>query len=313
MTKELCHGLPLSRAKSGHDAPGISPDPATIRLLLGVARNATQYPPNGEGVNRRSDVSGTAPEQDCKGRGWIKASGEAADPRHGYRVDTVQGSAGTSSVYRGEVAGGGAVSKRKVKRMTIQEQLNMVPMPLFLGGGMVAGGGYAFALWTRSTHTKEPVHPSCPSFVGKSPNKEKCKKPTTAQKGQEKTSYKVEWDAYDIEREGSKSCVENIEKKVDNKKSEKAGSYAQTEYNKSNYKPFYVICGHLQICAGARFLCTFRFLHTPADFVKLWFCIVGHGTKPTPLFASDQEILLSSNLGTAKNGCLFWTLQEAVN
>jgi len=80
-------------------------------------------------------------------RGWRKPSGTASDPRHGYRVDTVQGSAGTVSVYRGTVAGGGTVSNRKLNGMMAREStFELVPMPPFMGGGVAAVGGYAFAL-----------------------------------------------------------------------------------------------------------------------------------------------------------------------
>lgn len=146
MTKELLHGLPASRAKAGHD-PGISPDPTRIRLLLGLVRYATQNPPAGEGVNRRHDRSGTAPEHSCKGRGWRKPSGTAVGPRHRASRGYGSGSVGTVSVYRGTVAGGGAVSNRKAReRMKVSRVFKLVPMPLFLGGGVVAGGGYAFSL-----------------------------------------------------------------------------------------------------------------------------------------------------------------------
>ena len=124
MTKELRHGLPPSRAKGGHD-PGISPDPARIRFLLGLARYATLNPPAGAGVNRRCHRSGTAPEQGCKGRGRFIACGTAVGLRDRASRGYGSGSVRTVSVYWGTVAGGGTVSTRKAGVMKVTKLLSI--------------------------------------------------------------------------------------------------------------------------------------------------------------------------------------------
>lgn len=151
-TKETCHGLPPSRAKGGYSL-GTLPDPASVRLLLDEARNATLNPPNGKGANRRSDVSGTAPKQSCKGRGRFKACGTASGPRHRASRGYSEGGAGTVSVYRGTVAGDGyGQSKSETTTLTYLFWLavstaQMVPMPQKYSEGGVAGGAF------HSTHT----------------------------------------------------------------------------------------------------------------------------------------------------------------
>ena len=146
MTKELCHGLPPSRAKGGND-PEISPDPTGHRLRLGPVRYATQNPPAGEGASRRCDRPGTASAQSCKGRGRIKACGTAAGHRHQASRGYGSGSVGPVSVYRGTGAGGRGVPCRKMSEgMEVIDVSDLVPMPPFGEGCGAAVGGYAFAL-----------------------------------------------------------------------------------------------------------------------------------------------------------------------
>lgn len=166
--KSADHGLPTSRAKVGY-LPGTLPDPASVRLLLGEARNATQNPPDGEGVNRRTDVPGTAHNE----WGRIKACGTAAGHREKALRGYGKGGAGTVSVYRGTVAGVGYCKMLSVGgfgRFSVL-LLKMVPMGSFLSGQRGRGVGYAFAPCEaneRSTTTKieandYPMNP--PSIV----------------------------------------------------------------------------------------------------------------------------------------------------
>ena len=148
--KELCHGLPPSRAKGGHDVPGTSPDPAAVRLLLGAARCATtkthrlvqvdtatvtdRGPRQGQHGEPRADHlvigSGAKPEGKAAGHRYLASRGYGTRQRRAFPLD------------RGEGAGGGTAFNRNY----VMNADILVPMPPFPCRGETDGPTVFFSL-----------------------------------------------------------------------------------------------------------------------------------------------------------------------
>lgn len=152
-TKKLRHGLPPSRAKGGY-LPGTLPDPASVRLLLGEARNATLNPPRGQKpcTWQHVDIGDRAWIRDQLHtglplhRGWRKPSGTAVGHREQASRGYGKGGAGTVPVYRGTVAGDGyCLTKSRTTMLTY-----LVPMPRFSSWGDTGRPTVPFSLPKKS-------------------------------------------------------------------------------------------------------------------------------------------------------------------
>jgi hypothetical protein len=132
--KSPCHGLPVSRAKTG-DSPGNSPGPAGMRPRLAPARSATPF--NGHKPTDRQLIGDRATGAGAKPAGRRLAT----DKRH--RADTEREVSGLPCVS------GAGSGWRNYVQMKGEHPDNLVPMPPDLLGVGAGGLPCAFALFYR--------------------------------------------------------------------------------------------------------------------------------------------------------------------